>query len=58
MDSKDKGDSLEPLIENHGLEKRSQDLPPAFFVNGSFYLSTPEDLRTNNSFLSKNTVPL
>lgn len=53
-----KGDSLAPFIENHGLEKRSQDLPPAFFVNGSFYLLTPEDLRTNNSFLSTNTVPL
>lgn len=37
---------------------RSQDLPPAYEVNGAFYLITPEDLRSSHSFYSSNMMPL
>ena len=52
------GDYMVPFIKNHGLEKRSQDLPPAYNVNGCYYLVTPVDLRTNHSFVSSKIVPL
>ena len=55
---KKKGDYLVPFISEHGFGKRSQDLPSAFIVNGSFYLISPEDLRKNHSFIGVNTVPL
>ena len=52
------GKYIEPWIQNHGLSTRSQDLPPAYIVNGSFYLSSPSTLRAENSFFSKKLVPL
>jgi CMP-N,N'-diacetyllegionaminic acid synthase len=55
---KKKGDYLVPFMSEHGFGKRSQDLPSAFIVNGSFYLISPEDLRTNHSFIGVNTIPL
>ena len=44
-------DCLVPLLKEHGLETRSQDLPPAYVVNGSFYLISPAELRQGRSFL-------
>lgn len=45
------GGLLVPFIPGTGLETRSQDLPPAFVVNGSLYLSTPLKLRNKKTFL-------
>lgn len=54
-------------IENARLTKfidygpkhiRSQDLPPAYVLNGAFYLISPQDLRAKRSFYSDDMVPL
>jgi CMP-N,N'-diacetyllegionaminic acid synthase len=37
---------------------RSQDLPPAYVLNGAFYLISPQDLRAKRSFYSDDMVPL
>lgn len=37
---------------------RSQDLAPAYVVNGSFYLISPADLRARRSFAGGKTIPL
>jgi len=52
------GSSMQSFIERGGVELRSQDLPPAYVVNGAFYLLAPGDLRRNNSFYSSDMVPL
>jgi CMP-N,N'-diacetyllegionaminic acid synthase len=52
------GQHLVPFMPEHGLGIRSQDLPPAYAVNGSFYLSTPENLRTSLSFSAGELIPL
>ena len=52
------GDYLAPFMREHGMKTRSQDLPPAYVVNGSFYLISPTDLRTCKSFVGSKTVPL
>lgn len=52
------GDYLVPFMEGYGFHTRSQDLPPAYVINGSFYLITPEELRTSHSFVGAETMPL
>ena len=52
------GDYLVPYMKEHALETRSQDLPPAYVVNGSFYLISPKELHTLKSFFGSKTVPL
>lgn len=52
------GDYLVPFMQEHGLGTRSQDLPPAYVVNGSFYLITPKELRANRTFFGKEAIPL
>jgi N-acylneuraminate cytidylyltransferase len=52
------GDSLSPFMPDFRENLRSQDLPPAYTVNGAFYLITPGDLREHRRFLLANTVPL
>jgi CMP-N,N'-diacetyllegionaminic acid synthase len=52
------GDYLVPFMPGHGFETRSQDLPPAYVVNGSFYLTRPSDLRAHRSFVGEKTIPL
>jgi CMP-N-acetylneuraminic acid synthetase len=52
------GDYLMPFMHEHGLKTRSQDLSPAYVVNGSFYLITPRELRSSRSFVGKKTIPL
>ena len=49
---------MRPYIDGIGLHLRSQDLPPAYVVNGVFYLIAPEELRRLHSFLSADMVPL
>ena len=46
------------FVDNSGIQNRSQDLPPIYIVNGNFYLSSPADLRENNSFFGPRTIPL
>lgn len=53
-----KGDYLVPYMQEHGLESRSQELPPAYIVNGSFYLISPTELRNSKSFVGSKTIPL
>jgi N-acylneuraminate cytidylyltransferase len=41
---------LEPFLGAEYLGQRSQDLPPAYTVNGAFYLISPSELRRSRSF--------
>lgn len=52
------GEGMQPFIENKGAHLRSQDLPPAYVLNGVLYLISPEDLRERHSFHGDNMVPL
>ena len=52
------GDYLVPFMCEHGFGTRSQDLPPAYVVNGSFYLISPAELRACRSFVGTKTIPL
>ena len=52
------GNSMRPFIERGGVPLRSQDLPPAYVMNGAFYLIQPDELRTRRSFCNDATVPL
>jgi N-acylneuraminate cytidylyltransferase len=49
---------LRPYIDGKGAMARSQDLPPAFAINGSFYMVEPEQLRERRSFVDSQTLPL
>lgn len=49
---------IKPFLQNDGLSLRSQDLPPAYVVNGAFYLIKPDQLRELNTFFPDNTIPL
>ena len=51
-------DFMKPLMAESGFGLRSQDLPPVYSVNGSFYLISPAQLRENKSFISELTLPL
>lgn len=53
-----KGDHLVPYMREHGFGMRSQDLPEAYVVNGSFYLISPQELRARRSFVGIKTIPL
>jgi len=48
---------LVPMAKD-GLNTRSQDLPPAYVVNGSFYLATADHIKNNRSFYGENMTPL
>ena len=48
---------LVPFDET-ALQKRSQELIPAFFVNGAFYLTSITALRAERTFFPKDTMPL
>jgi CMP-N,N'-diacetyllegionaminic acid synthase len=51
------GETMVSFLDG-GEGLRSQDLPPAYEVNGAFYLIAPEDLRNARSFYCCNMVPL
>ena len=40
------------------MQLRSQDLPPAYVLNGGFYLVEPEDFRRRRSLHSDGMLPL
>jgi N-acylneuraminate cytidylyltransferase len=52
------GQTLRPFIDGAELRTRSQDLPPAYVVNGALYLIAPEDLRRLHSLVSDDALPL
>ncbi len=52
------GESMRPFIDQDNLHQRSQDLPPAYVVNGAFYLVATDNLRIRKSFFSEDMVPL
>ena len=52
------GDYLVPFMDTQGFETRSQDLPSAYVVTGSFYLISPTQLRTYRSFVRPKAIPL
>lgn len=51
------GTTMMPFVEG-GLHLRSQDLPPAYAINGAFYLIKPSELRRHRSFCNDTTIPL
>jgi len=55
---KKEGEYLVPFMQEHGIGTRLQDLPPAFVVNGSFYLISPAELRACQSFVGTKAIPL
>jgi CMP-N,N'-diacetyllegionaminic acid synthase len=52
------GDRMKPFMAESGIHLRSQDLPPAYVVNGAFYLIAPDDLRRQRSLFNDTMVPL
>jgi CMP-N,N'-diacetyllegionaminic acid synthase len=50
--------TMRPFIDRAARPVRSQDLPPAYALNGSIYLIAPKDLRAKRSFLPEDAVPL
>jgi CMP-N,N'-diacetyllegionaminic acid synthase len=49
---------MQPFMDGGGLHLRSQDLPPAYEVNGAFYLIAPDQLRATSSFYGEGVIPL
>jgi CMP-N-acetylneuraminic acid synthetase len=49
---------MRPYVDGGGLGIRSQELPPAYVINGAFYLVDPARLRAERSFFSDDMVPL
>lgn len=52
------GETMRSFMDGGGVHLRSQDLPPAYVVNGAFYLIAHEDLRKLRSFCHDDMVPL
>lgn len=50
-------DRLAPYHEG-SVATRSQDLPPAFEVNGVLYIVSPDQLRSERTFFPENVAPL
>jgi CMP-N,N'-diacetyllegionaminic acid synthase len=51
-------ESLMPYFSKEELSLRSQDLPLAYVINGSFYLAPPQMLKKYKSFIMPNAIPL
>jgi len=51
-------EAMRPFVDGGGLQSRSQDLPPAYVINGGFYLVAPEHLRKHRSLYSVDMAPL
>jgi len=55
---KTEGNRMYPFVDGGRLHVRSQDLPPAYAINGAFYLIKPGSLRAARSFFSDDMIPL
>ena len=51
-------DGMEPFLGWDGVRTRSQDLEPAWTLNGAFYLVSTARLRAEKTFLTADTRPL
>lgn len=51
------GETVRPFVSGADMGLRSQDLPPAYVLNGAFYLAEPEDLRRRRSFYGEGMLP-
>jgi CMP-N,N'-diacetyllegionaminic acid synthase len=51
-------DTLTPFVSQPNGSQRSQDLPPAFELNGAFYLVSPRDLRQRHALIGEDSIPL
>ena len=49
---------VDPFINDVDLNIRSQDLPDAYMINGSIYISSVEALRKERTFITANTIAL
>ena len=49
---------MEPYLGWGEIEKRSQDLEPAWMLNGSIFLTSPERLHNERSFITVDSRPL
>ena len=52
------GNTMTPFVERPEGAQRSQDLPPAYELNGAFYLVSPSDLRQRRTLIGSDPVPL
>ena len=50
--------TMSPFIKGSETNMRSQDLPPAYAINGSFYLISPDVFRKQRQFHTENMMPL
>lgn len=48
---------LVPNCDEEFLNKRRQDLPTYYSPNGAIYITTPQSLRKNKTFIPKKTIP-
>ena len=48
---------LIPNCDEKFLTKRRQDLPTYYSPNGAIYITTPDSLRKNKTFIPKKTIP-
>ncbi len=52
------GIHLIPFLAEHGLKMRSHNLPPAYVVNGCFFLSAPAFIRASRALSGTKVLPL
>ena len=52
------GQTMRPFVSGTEKNLRSQDMPPAYRINGALYLITPGELRERRAFYGDDTVPL
>jgi CMP-N-acetylneuraminic acid synthetase len=52
------GQTLRPYIPGGNLCARSQELPPAYVLNGALYLIEPQRLRQRRSFCDEDMLPV
>lgn len=51
-------EGVEPFLGWDAMGKRSQELEQAWMLNGSIYLISPDQLRTNKTFFNRKMIPL
>jgi CMP-N,N'-diacetyllegionaminic acid synthase len=50
--------TMRPFVSRPEINLRSQDMPPAYRINGAIYLIAPGELRARRAFYGEDTVPL
>lgn len=57
MSFKIKNNFLTPNCDEKFLNKRRQELPKFYCPNGAIYITTPDSIRKNKTFIPKRTIP-